>query len=521
MENQKRYPAILHINPKKTLFLFPKEFNVNLYKNLFKQTAIYGLATVIPRMMSFFLVPLYTELLPKAEYGKITIIFSYIIFFNVILAYGMETAFFRFYNKEANKKNVVETSTISIFWTSLVFLMFGLIFRNTLANYSGIDAQFVTYGIWILFLDALVIIPFSKLRANQRPVFYAITKVGNVAVNLLLNVFFLILLPKLATENPDDLFSMIYFEDFQIGYIFLSNIIASLLTFLMLSSNYLHVKWHFDIDLWKRMMRYGLPILIAGVAFAINEQFDKILLGKLLPANIADAEVGVYAACYKLGLFMVLFRTAYTLGIEPFFFSHADNENAKQTYATITKYFVIFGSLMMLGVIVFADLLKVIMIRDESYWVAMKVVPLIILANFFLGIYTNLSVWYKLIDKTHIGAWISIIGAIVTLALNFLLIPKYSYMGSAIATIAAYGSMMVISYFMGRNQYPIPYDGKKIGGYLGLSILFSGVSFYYFRENYFVGIALLLVFMYFIFYNEKETLLRIFNRKQQKLKTDL
>ena len=486
---------------------------MNLYKNLFKQTAIYGLATVIPRMMSFFLVPLYTELLPKAAYGKVTIIFSYIIFFNVILAYGLETAFFRFYNKETDKKSVVETSMISIFWTSIAFLAVALVFRNTLATYSGIDVQFVTYTIWILVLDALVIIPFSKLRANQRPAYYAAVKIGNVTMNLLLNLFFLILLPKLATPNPNDFFSMLYFEDFQIGYIFISNIIASLLTFLMLSSNYMHVKWHFNFELWKRMIRYAMPILIAGIAFAINEQFDKILLGKLLPPDIADAEVGVYAACYKLGLFMVLFRTAYTLGIEPFFFSHADNENAKQTYATITKYFVIFGSLMMLGVIVFADLLKVIMIRDESYWEAMKVVPLIILANFFLGIYTNLSVWYKLIDKTHIGAWISIVGAAVTLGLNFLLIPQYSYMGSAIATIAAYGSMMLISYLMGRNQYPIPYDGKKIGGYLGLSILFSGVSFYYFRENYFVGITLLMAFMYFIFYNEKETLLRIIKRK--------
>ena len=260
-------------------------------------------------------------------------------------------------------------------------------------------------------------------------------------------------------------------------------------------------------------MRYGLPILVAGIAFAINEQFDKILLGKLLPANIAEAEVGVYSACYKLGLFMVLFRTAYTLGIEPFFFSHAGKENATQTYATVTKYFVIFGSLIQLVVIVFADILKQFMIRDVSYWEAMKVVPLIILANFFLGIYTNLSVWYKLIDKTYIGAYISIIGAALTLVLNFLLIPKYSYYGSAIATIAAYGSMMLISYLWGNKYYPIPYDKKKIGGYLGISILFSIISFYYFRENYFVGILLVLAFIYFIYHNEKETLHKILIRK--------
>lgn len=486
---------------------------MGLYKKLFQQTAIYGLATVFPRMISFFLVPLYTDLLPKAAYGKVTIIFSYLIFFNVILAYGMETAFFRFYNKEIDKRNVIETSMVSIFWTSMAFLGAGLLFRNTLAGYSGIDVQYVTYTIWILVLDALVVIPFSKLRANQRPVFYAAVKIGNVSVNLLLNIFFLILLPKLATPNPDDFFSMLYFENFQIGYIFLSNIIASLLTFLVLSPDYLRIKWHFDRDLWKRMMRYGLPILVAGIAFAINEQFDKILLGKLLPADIADSEVGIYAACYKLGLFMVLFRTAYTLGIEPFFFSHADKENAKETYATVTKYFVIFGSFIMLAVIVFADLFKQLMIRDPSYWEAMKVVPLIILANFFLGIYTNLSVWYKLIDKTHIGAWISIAGAAVTLLLNFLLIPKFSYYGSAIATIAAYGTMMLISFLMGRKAYPIPYDLTRIGGYLGLSIVFSTASFYFFREIYFVGVALLLAFLYFIYYNEKTTLLRIVKRK--------
>ncbi|MFV8377564.1 lipopolysaccharide biosynthesis protein [Flavobacterium sp. LB3R33] len=487
---------------------------MGLYKNLFKQTAIYGLATVIPRMFSFILVPLYTDLLPKAEYGKVSIIFAWMIFFNVILAYGFETAFFRFYNKETDKKSVVETTSVSLFWTSISFLFIALLFRNKLAIWSGIDAQYITDTIWILVLDALVIVPFSKLRVNQQPIKYAIIKIGNVVINLVLNLFFLSYLPAIAESNPDSFLSSFYLEDFQIGYIFVSNIVASLATFLILSPNYLLLKWHFDYKLWKRMMEYGLPIMVAGIAFAINEQFDKILLGKLLPANIAEAEVGVYSACYKLGLFMVLYRTAYTLGIEPFFFSHADKEDAPQTYATITKYFVIFGSFILLSVIVFADVLKYIMIQDESYWEAMKVVPLIILANFFLGIYTNLSVWYKLIDKTHIGAYISIIGAIITLALNYLLIPTMSYYGSAIATIAAYGSMMFISYYFGNKYYPIPYDTNKIAMYLLISIGFSAVSFYGFRENYYVGITLLLGFMYFIYHNEKELLTKILNRKK-------
>jgi O-antigen/teichoic acid export membrane protein len=486
---------------------------LGLYKNLFKQTAIYGLATVIPRMFSFLLVPLYTDLLPKAEYGKVSIIFAYMIFFNVILAYGMETAFFRFYNKETNKNSVVETSSVSIFWTSLTFLFITLLFRNTLAVWSGISEQYITYTIWILVLDALVIIPFSKLRIDQQPTRYAIIKIGNVAVNLFLNIFFLISLPAIAQSNPEHVLSNLYIEDFQIGYIFVSNIVASLVTFIVLSPSYLKLKWHFDYLLWKKMMQYGMPIMIAGIAFAINEQFDKILLSYLLPPNIAAAEVGVYSACYKLGLFMVLYRTAYTLGIEPFFFSHADSKDAPQTYATITKYFVIFGSFILLSVIVFADVLKIIMIQDQSYWEAMKVVPLIILANFFLGIYTNLSVWYKLIDKTYIGAYISIVGAIITLVLNFLLIPTLSYYGSAIATIAAYGSMMGISYYFGNKYYPIPYDINKIGMYLLISIGFSAISFYGFRENYFVGIPLLMLFLYFIYHNEKLILIKVIKRK--------
>jgi len=487
---------------------------LGLYKKLFKQTAIYGLATVLPRMLSFLLVRLYTGILPTAEYGEVSIVLSWMVFFNVILSYGMETAFFRFYNSESDKQNVVATSTITLFWSSIIFLFGALIFRNDLANFANIDVQYITYSIWILVLDALVIVPFSKLRANQRPMMYAAIKIGNVIVNLALNVFFLLFLPQIADENPNSFLGNLYIENYEIAYIFVSNLVASLITFAVLSPNYLYLNRKFDKLLWKKMMHYGLPILVAGLAFAINEHFDKILLGHLLPENIAKSEVGAYSACYKLGLFMVLFATAFRLGIEPFFFSHSGNENATQTYAVITKYFVIMGSLILLGVIVFADVLKVLLLDDKSYWEAMKVVPLIILANFCLGIYNNLSVWYKLTDKTKIGAYISIVGAILTLLLNYILIPKYSYYGSAIATIVAYGSMMMISFFLGNKYYPIPYDINKIGSYLGLSILFSIISFYGFRENYFVGIPLLIGFMYYIYHNEKETIANILKRNR-------
>ena len=488
---------------------------MSLYKNLFKQTLIYGLATVLPRMISFILNPIYVLYLPdKSKMGEVSVIFSYLVFFNVVLSYGMETSFFRFYNVEANdKKKVISTATISLFWSSIGFLFLGLLFRNTLASWSDIKVEYITYTIWILALDALAIIPFSKIRAERKPIKYAAIKIGNVSISLVLTLFFLAVLPKLATQNPTGSFNMIYIENYQIGYIFISFIAASLSTFLVLIANYTTISWTFDKVLWKQMMQYGYPILIAGIAFAINEHFDKILLDWM---NVPKADIGAYSACYKVGMFMVLFRTAYTLGIEPFFFSHASNENAQQTYATITKYFVIFGSFICLFVIAFADLLKYFLVPNPSYWDADKVIPLIVLANFFLGIYTNLSVWYKIIDRTKVGAYISIVGAIITLALNFILIPKIGYYGSAIATIAAYGSMMIISYQLGQKNYPIPYEMNKIFSYLGLTILFSAVSFYipYLRENYFLKLVLVSLFLYFIYHNEKETLLRIINKKK-------
>lgn len=397
----------------------------------------------------------------------------------------------------------------------MLLVLYSLLGRNYLAKASNIEVEYIVYTIWILVLDALVIIPFSKLRAEKRPMFYALIKVGNVALNLFLNLFFLLWLPKLAANSPNSFISTIYFENFQVGYIFVANIMASFVTFAVLSPSYFKMKWDFDKQLWKKMMQYSLPVMVAGIAFAINETFDRILLDYILPENIAKAEIGAYSACYKLALFMTLFATAFRLGIEPFFFSHSSNENASKTYAQITKYFVIFGSIILLVVVVFADVLKMLIIRDASYWEAMKVVPLIILANFFLGIYNNLSVWYKLTDKTKMGMYISIVGAIITLVLNFLLIPIWSYMGSAIATISAYGTMMLVSYYLGNKYYPIPYDMKKIMSYLGIAIVLSGLSFYVeiFRETYIFGILAIIFFGYFIYKNEKEVLLKIIRRK--------
>ncbi len=464
-------------------------------------------------MLNFLLVPLYTTkgvLSSVAEYGKVSLIYSWFVIFNVILAYGMETAFFRFFHKEDDKKKVVGTASVSLIITSLTFFVLAFLFKNQISQFTNIKAEYISLVIWILLLDALVIIPFAWLRANEKPMKYAIIKICNVAVNLGLNIFLLLWLKGLADGNP--FFNNFYQPNFEINYIFISNLVASGLTLLLMVSFYTKIKYTFDSVLLKKMLRYAFPVLIAGIAFSINETFDRILLERLLPENIAETQIGMYSACYKLALFMTLFATAYRLGIEPFFFSHANSENPQKNYAKILEFFVAFGAVIFLSVVVFADILKPIIIRSEAYWEAMWIVPLILLANFCLGIYHNLSVWYKITDRTKFGAYISVFGALVTLVLNIWLIPKIGFKGSAIATLSAYSSMMLLSYYFGRKYYPIPYNLKKIGSYLLVSTAFSILSFYYFRENYVVGISMLVVFLLIVFVSEKKELKQLLLR---------
>ncbi|WP_248724635.1 oligosaccharide flippase family protein [Seonamhaeicola sp. ML3] len=482
-------------------------------KTLFKQTFIYGLATVLPRMLSFLLVPLYTTngvLSSVSEYGEVSVIFSYFVLFNVVLAYGMETAFFRFFNKEDDKNSVIGTSAISLIISSIGFFIIALLCQEEIASLIHISAKYINLVIWILLLDALVIIPFAWLRATQRPMRYAVIKILNVVINLGLNLFFLLALKDLAT--PESIFKGIYRPNFEINYIFIANLVASAVTLLLMLPFYVKVNYEFNSELWKRMMKYALPVLIAGIAFSINETFDRILLDYLLPKDIAKTQIGMYSACYKLALFMTLFATAYRLGIEPFFFSHAKTENPQKNYARILEFFVALGAVILLGVVVFADILKPIIVRSEDYWEAMWVVPIILLANFCLGIYHNLSVWYKITDRTKFGAYISIIGAVVTLVINLGFIKSYGYKASAIATLVAYGIMMLLSYLLGRKYYPIPYNLKKIGLYLVLSILFSGLSFYQFRANYIVGISMLIVFLGVISFSERNQIKQLIKR---------
>jgi len=464
-------------------------------------------------MLSFLLVPLYTTkgvLSSVAEYGKVSVIFSYFVIFNVILAYGMETAFFRFFNKENDKETVISTSAISLIASSLGFFVLALVFQNSIADFIDIDKKYINLVIWILLFDALVIIPFAWLRATQRPMRYAVIKILNVVINLGLNLFFLLALKNLASEGS--LFESIYKPNFEISYIFIANLIASAITLVFLLSFYTKIKYNFNKSLFKTMFRYAFPVLIAGVAFSINEAFDRILLKHLLPPDVAETDIGMYSACYKIALFMTLFATAYRLGIEPFFFSHAKTENPQKNYAKILEFFVAIGSIILLSVVVFADVLKPFIVRSEEYWEAMWIVPIILLANFCLGIYHNLSVWYKITDRTKFGAYISIVGAIITLVINFLFIKTFSYKASAIATLAAYATMMILSYYFGRKYYPIPYNLKKIGTYLFLSIGLSILSFYFYRDNISIKITMLVVFLILVYVSERKQLKQLLRR---------
>jgi len=485
---------------------------LSVLKTVYKQTFIYGLATVVPRMLSFLLVRLHTDksvLENVSDYGDVALVFSYFVLFNVILAYGMETAFFRFFNKESSKANVLSTSTISILLSSLGFLALGLLFKQQIADLTHIHVNYITLVVWILFLDALVIIPFAALRAQGKPIKYTVVKLTNVVINLGLNIFLLVFLKALSADNS--FWESIYISNFEVSYIFIANLVASGVTVLILLPFYFKLNYKIDTVLWKKMLSYALPVLVAGVAFSINETFDRVLLERLLPEAIAKTAVGMYSACYKLALFMMLFATAYRLGIEPFFFSQSKTKDATKNYAKILEFFVVCGAFILLVVVVFVDVLKLILIPNEAYWEAMKVVPILLLAYLFLGIYHNLSVWYKITDRTKFGAYISVIGAAITLLINLMFIASYNYMASAVATLSAYVSMTLLSYYFGRKHYPIPYNIKKIGFYLLLSIGLSALSFYQFRAQYFVGSALVGLLLLIIWQKEKTTIKQFLN----------
>ncbi len=501
------------------------------------QTAIYGVSTIAGRVLNFFLTPLYTsaKVYAPGAYGVLTTMFSYVSVLNSVLAFGMETTFFRYLNKHPeNKQRVYNNAFASVVAITIIFLLFTLPFIGPIANFIDVSrgavlthaasstkiatshSDFVTYidyFLAILVIDAWCVIPFAKIRADGKPGRYGIIKLINIGIFISLNLTFILVLPYWIRHHlvGASWISSWYVRGW-VGYVFLSNLAGSIVTFLLLLPELLKIRFDFDRKMLLDMYSYSWPVLIANLSYIINENLDKILLGQLLPAKVSLHDVGIYGACAKISLFLSIFIQAFRLGAEPFFFSHAKNKNAGQTYASIMDYFVIAVCVIFVGLIANIEILKYF-IPNKAYWVGLPVVPPLVFGYVSLGIYMNLSVWYKLSDQTKYGLYISGVGAILTIILNVLFIPKYSYMASAWVSLIAYAAMMVLSYIWGQKNYPIPYNLKKNLGYIISSIIIVYLSFYVFNRNIFAGNLLLLLFILSAVYFEGKNLKEILSRR--------
>ena len=469
----------------------------NPLKKLAGQTAIYGLSTILPRLLNYLLVPLYTYKFTNPEdFGINTEIYAYISFLNVILTYGMETAFFNFVNKNENKNVVYSTALISLLSTSGLFVLLGLVSSSYVANVLGYvkNVNFIQWMVLIIATDAMMAIPFARLRNEQRPLKFMFIKTSNIIANIGITVFF-IHFCKNAYESDlqnqtSSFLGSCYNPEIGIGYAFLANLLANLISLLLLSKEFMGFSFTFDKALWLQMIKYALPLLVVGLAGMVNETFDRIILKKLLPADIGMHELGVYGACYKISILMTIFRQAFQFAAEPFFFNHAKSEDSKKLNALVMKYFVIACSFLFLGTMLNLSWVKYFV--NENYWGGLGVVPILLIANLFLGIYFNLSVWYKLTGQTKFGAYMTLLGAAITLIINFAFIPRFSYMASAWATLASYGIMMVASYFLSQKYYGAKYNLRSFVFFFGFALLFYFVSLLWKEKTGHMAIELLL-----------------------------
>lgn len=491
------------------------------------QTAIYGFTTVITRFLNFFLTPIYVGLYSPKVYGIFSVMYSWASMLNAMLAFGMETTYFRYLNKyEEDKQKVYNNTFFTILMLSLTFLLFGILFVDDLAVWLQMGdtfdpdyARYIHYFIYILVLDALAVIPFAKIRAEGKPIRYSIIKLVNILTFVGFNLFFIFVIPLIIKHNwLGAEFISAWYRESWVGYVFISNLIASSITLLFLLPELLKLTFRYDTSLLKEMLLYSLPVLIANISFIINENIDKIFLGKLLPPGVSDQEVGIYAACCKIAVFLSIFINAFRLGAEPFFFSHAKNKNSAETYAKIMNFFVIAVCMIFILLVANIELLKYFIKGKDAteqamYWSGLKIVPILLFAYVSLGIYINLSIWYKLSDQTRYGLYISGIGAILTIILNLIFIPSYGYIASAWISLAAYATMMVLSYIWGQKNYPIPYHLKKNLIYLLTSLCIVFVAFVLFDRNLLIGNALFLIFTGTILFVERKEIKAIFGQK--------
>lgn len=451
---------------------------MNPLKKLVSQTAVYGLSQIVGRFVNYLLVPLHTALFDTADFGINTLMYSYVTFFNVLLTYGMETAFFRFSQKHDKPAQVYSTALTSLISTSLFFgLLFG-VFSPQIASVINVPEhpEYVIYFTAIIALDAISAVPFAYLRQQNKALKFAIVKNINIFTNILLNLYFLLLCPYI--QNEYGMLLPLYNGTINIGYIFLANLIASIVTIPLLWKEILAIRnASFNKTLWREMLIYGLPLMVVGFAGMINETLDRIIIS-FVYTDVQEGlrATGIYGANYKLSILMSLFIQAFRYAAEPFFFNHAKDNDKRHIYATVMNYFTLVCLALFLTVTLYIDVFKHFI--NNRYWEGLHVVPVLLIANLFLGMYYNFSIWYKLSDNTNKGAIISTIGAVITVMANIVLVPLLGYTGSAWATLICYVAMAIICYLMGAKYYPIPYQVRRLVGYIGFALALFLLSKY-------------------------------------------
>ncbi|MEQ8470548.1 MAG: lipopolysaccharide biosynthesis protein [Marinoscillum sp.] len=472
-------------------------------RQLAGQTVIYGASSVIGRVLNYLLVPLYTAVFAPDAYGVVTELYAFVAFLNVIYTYGFETTYFRFATK-GDSKHYFQIAQSSLITTSFIFSGLLCLFSDEIAwtlNYPD-DGKYIVWLACILAIDAIVAVPFAKMRLEGQPLKFAVLKLGNIGLNIGLNMFFLLFCPWWIAAHPDSFLVNIYQPELGVGFVFISNLIANGAYLPFFYQSFRSVKFRFGKD-WKLMMAYALPLLVMGFAGVTNEMLSRVLLKYWLPEGFYpgysnQAILGIFGACYKLSVFMTLAVQAFRYAFEPFFFSKSGEKNSPELFAKVMHGFVIFGSLSWLVISLYLPAFAPIFLRREAYLTGLDIVPWLLGGGLFLGIYFNLSVWYKLTDKTRYGAWITILGALLTIILNFVLIPVIGYMGSAITTFISYMVMTVISFWIGQKHFYIPYKVGK--GFFYIVVAGLSISTFYFCQfnqsyKYFIATALIAFFI--------------------------
>ena len=483
---------------------------MSVAKKLASQTAVYGVSSIVGRVLTYLLVPIYTGAFAAAEYGVVTALYAYVSFLNVLFTYGMESTFFRFANRPGTDRRELYGRVMSLLVVSTLGLSIGLmLLARPLSGLLEIPPGSEHYAVWvalILGLDALTAIPFARLRLENKARRFAAIKLAGIVSNVVLNLFFIVLCPAVTSGKwlpiLQPLVAHLYDPTVGVGYVFLSNLVASGLTLLLLWRELLDFRFRLSLTFLRPLLHYAFPLMVMGLAGMANETLDRILLPKWLPANFYPGQssltaVGIYGACYKLSIFMSLVIQAFRYAAEPFFFAQSTEKNSPAMFAMIMKWFTLCCAVIFVGISLNVEDFGKLFLRRPEYLQGLIVVPILLLANLFLGVYYNLSVWFKLTDKTYYGTYIGGGGAVLTIVLNFLLIPLLGYLGSAIATLACYFMMAVLCWRLGERHFPIPYPALRLGLWLlGASALVAlgwwvPVADWWLRHCWHLGLTLL------------------------------